>query len=56
MIDLNGGLGVIALGCDIIFNGKYHLVTDDVMMSSASNQVLYNVWSYDFYDMALATK
>ena len=26
------------------------------MALGASNQVLRNVWSYDFYDMALATE
>ena len=27
---------------------------DGIMPLRASNQVLYNLWSYDFYDMTLA--
>ena len=29
---------------------------DGIMTLPASNQVLYNVWSYEFYDMTLATE
>ena len=29
---------------------------DGVMTLRASNQVLCNVWSYDFYDTTLATE
>ena len=29
---------------------------DGIMMSSTSNQVLCYVWSYNFYDMTLATE
>ena len=28
---------------------------DDIMTLYASNQVLCNMWSYNFYDMTLAT-
>ena len=38
------------------FNRKHNVVTDGVMTLRASNQVLRNVWSYDFYDTALATE
>ena len=38
------------------FNRKYNVVTDGIMMLRASNQVLCNMWSYDFYDMTLATE
>ena len=38
------------------FNRKHDVVTDDIMTLRASNQVLCNVWSYDFYDMTLATE
>ena len=29
---------------------------DNIMTLRASNQVLCNVWSYDFYDITLATE
>ena len=29
---------------------------DNIMALRASNQVLCNVWTYDFYDMTLATE
>ena len=29
---------------------------DSIMTLRSSNQVLCNVWSYDFYDMMLATE
>ena len=29
----------------------YNVVTDGIMTLRASNQVLCNVWSYDFYDL-----
>ena len=29
---------------------------DDIMTLRASNQVLCNMWSYNFYDMALSTE
>ena len=29
---------------------------DNIMTLRASNQVLCNVWLYDFYDMTLATE
>ena len=29
---------------------------DGIMTLRASNQLLCNVWSYDFYDMALSTE
>ena len=38
------------------FNRKNNVVTDVIMMLCASNQVLCNMWSYDFYDMALSTE
>ena len=38
------------------FNRKYNVVRDGIMTLGASNQVLCNVWSYDFYDMMLATE
>ena len=38
------------------FNRKQSFVTDGIMILRASNQVLCNVWSYDFYDMTLATE
>ena len=44
----------IALKVDII--SIESVVTDGIMTLRASNQVLCNVWSYDFYDMTLATE
>ena len=41
---------------DIISIEKHNVVTDSVMTLRASNQVLCNVWSYDFYDTTLATE
>ena len=39
------------------FNRKHCIhVKDSIMTLRASNQVLCNVWSYDFYDMTLATE
>ena len=38
------------------FNRKHNVVTDGIMTLPASNQVLCNVWSYDFYDMTLASE
>ena len=38
------------------FNRKHYVVTDGIMTLRASNQVLCNVWSYDFYDMTLSTE
>ena len=38
------------------FNRKHNVVTDGIMTLRAINQVLCNVWSYDFYDMTLATE
>ena len=38
------------------FSGKHYIVSDGVMTLRASNQVLCNVWSYDFYEMTLATE
>ena len=38
------------------FNTKHNIVTDGIMALRASNQVLCNVWSYDFYDMTLSTE
>ena len=29
---------------------------DNIMALHASNQMLHNVWSYDFYDMMLPTE
>ena len=29
---------------------------DNIMTLRANNQVLCNVWAYDFYDMTLATE
>ena len=48
--------GFIALKDDIYFNRKHNVVTDSIMTLRASNQVLCNVWSYDFYDMTLSTE
>ena len=38
------------------FNKKHNVVTDGIMTLRASNQVLCNVWAYDFYDMTLSTE
>ena len=38
------------------FNSKHYVVTDGVMTLRANNQILCNAWSYDFYDMTLATE
>ena len=38
------------------FNRKRNIVADGIMTLRATNQVLCNVWSYDFYDMTLATE
>ena len=38
------------------FDTKHNVVTDDIMTLRASNQVLCNVWPYDFYEMTLATE
>ena len=43
----------IAFKVDII---SKNFVTDGIMTLRASNLVLCNVWSYDFYDMTLATE
>ena len=45
----------IAFKVDII-SIENNVVTDGVMTLRASNQVLCNVWSYDFYDTTLATE
>ena len=37
-------------------NISYNVVTDGIMTLRASNQVLCNVWPYDFYDMTLSTE
>ena len=41
--------GFITLKGDIIS-------TENIMRLRASNQVLCNVWSYDFYDITLSTE
>ena len=41
---------------DDIISIENNVATDGIMMSRASNQVLCNVWSYDFYDMTLSTE
>ena len=46
----------IAFKVDIISIEKNNLVMDGIMTLRANNQVLCNVWSYDFYDTTLATK
>ena len=38
------------------FNRKRSVATDGIMTLRASIQMLCNVWSYDFYDMTLATE
>ena len=38
------------------FKRKHNVATDGVITLRASNQVLCNVWSYDFYDTTLATE
>ena len=48
--------GFIALKVDIISVEKHYVVTDGIMTLCTSNQVLCNVWSYDFYDMTLSTE
>ena len=35
---------------------KHNVVTDDIITLRTSNQVLCNMWSYNFYDMTLATE
>ena len=42
-----------ALKIDII---SLENITDGIITLRASNQVLCNVWSYNFYDMTLATE
>ena len=44
----------IALKVDIIAIENLSLSRDGIMTLRASNQVLCNVWSYDFHDMTLA--
>ena len=44
----------IAFKVDI--SRKHNVVTDGIMTLRAGNQVLCNVWSYDFYDTTLATE
>ena len=39
-----------------LFQQKNYVVTDGIMTLRASNQVLCNVCSYDFYDMTLSTE
>ena len=39
-----------------IISIENNVVSDGIMRLLASNQVLCNVWSYDFYDMTLATE
>ena len=47
----------IALKVDIISIENIWLSrTDGIMTLRARNQVVCNVWSYDFYDMTLATE
>ena len=46
----------IVFKVDIISIEKHNVVTDGVMTLRASNQVLCNVWSFDFYDTTLATE
>ena len=38
------------------FNKKYKVAMDGINTLRASNKALCNVWSYDFYDMTLATE
>ena len=55
MTVLNGILW--ALKNDIIsIEHSHNIAMDDIMMLCTSNQVLCNVWSYNFYDMTLATE
>ena len=49
-------MGFIALKVVIFFHRKHYVVTDGIMTLRASNQVLCNMWSYDFYVMTLATE
>ena len=44
----------IAFKVDII--SKHNVVKDGIVTLRASDQVLCNVWSYEFYDMTLATE
>ena len=44
----------IALKVDII--SIENITLDGIMTLRSSNQVLCNVWSYDFYEMKLATE
>ena len=49
-------MGVYRLKSGHYFKRKHNIVTDGIMTLRASNQVLCNVWLYDFYDMTLATE
>ena len=40
----------------IYFSRERYVVTDGIMTLHASNQVLCNMWSYDFDEMMLATE
>ena len=41
----------VAVEVELFVNRKHNIVTDIVMTSQASNQVLFNVGSYHFYDI-----
>ena len=45
----------IAFKVDIM-SIENNVVTDGIMTLRASNQILCNVWSYDFYEMKLVTE
>ena len=49
-------MGFCGFKIEIISTENINVVTHGIMTLRASNQVLCNVWSYDFYDMALATE
>ena len=46
----------VAFKVDIISLENITVVMDGIIKLRVSNQVLCKVWSYDFYDMMLATE
>ena len=44
----------MAVEIEPFFDRKHNVVTNGVMMLRASNQVLCNMWSLDFYDMTIS--
>ena len=44
----------MAVEIEPFFDRKHNVVTNGAIMLRASNQVLCNMWSFDFYDMTIS--